>query len=234
MSKKMNMPNRDLLIGMVVIVVIVLGYFAWEERGSSVSPAISPIASSTAITVSASTTAPSSSGPGYTIKPVTAPTAPDYAAPLVFTIMLPDDQKASLQSEYATDVAALKKNNIDFNMWIDLGDTRKEAGDYMDAAADWQYASVLYPANIVSYANLGDLYTNFLHNYPKAVVAYKQAIKNDPSQIYLYEDLYQLYTTQYPQPASVIEAMLQAGIAANPKAIELQTTLSQYQNLAGH
>jgi tetratricopeptide (TPR) repeat protein len=231
--------KRNEIIAIIIIVAAVLiaiAYF-FSHTSSPSAPAgtasstatsatsTSAVSSSTMVTV---TSAPSSAG--YTIKLLPAgkaPTAPDYKAPLTFSASVPADQQASMQAQFMQVQAALAQNNQDFNAWIELGDLHKEAGDYDGAAADWQYMSALYPSNIVSNANLADLYTNYLMNYPKAAAAYKAAIANNPTEVYLYQDLFSLYTNQYPQPTTTIEALLNQGLSANPSAAELKVDLTK-------
>jgi tetratricopeptide (TPR) repeat protein len=231
----MTQQTKNILISIIVLVIIILlGYFVWKERTSSAPSS----ASSTSIDLNISTsTLATSTNSGYTITPVIIPTsstvaAPNFKAPLTFSasLGLTADEEASMQSQFAQVQATLAKTPTDFNTLIQLGDLRKEAGDYAGAAADWQYVSTIYPANVISFANLADLYTNFLPNYPKAATEYKQAIKNDPTRADLYIDLFQLYTNKYPQSAATAEAVLQQGIAANPNAADLKAALSAYES----
>jgi len=230
----MNTQNKNILIGIVVLIIVVLlGYFAWKERGTNGSTvAATSTVSTTTVTVASSTSS------GYTITPVALPTsgtpvAPNFKAPLVFSSSVSASDQASLQSEFAQAQAAIASNPVDLDAIIALGNVRKEAGDYAGAAADWQYVSEMSPTNPVSFANLADLYTNFLPDYPKAAAAYKQQIANDPTDIYIYEDLFQLYTIKYPQGSSDPSVILKQGIAANPKAINLQVDLARYYKAKG-
>jgi tetratricopeptide (TPR) repeat protein len=222
------MTSKHIGIGIVILVVLgVLGYLVVRERQGNVPP--STATSTTPITISTTTR----SSPGYTVKvfssPATKATAPDYTAPLSCASSVPAEVCASDESQLVQAQATIKADPTDFNAWIALGDARDQAGDYTGAEADWQYMSALYPTNTVSFANLGDLYQNYLHEYPRAVAAYKQEIINDPKLPYIYMNMYQLYAGEYPQSSSVITALLQKGIAANPTATELQATLSAYQ-----
>ena len=161
------------------------------------------------------------------------PVAPSFKTPLDFTPDVSADEQASLQSQFATVQSTLTSNAKDFDAWIALGNLRKQAGDYVGAAADWKYALAIYPQNVVSNANLADLYTNYLHDYPKAAAAYKAQIAIDPTDVYIYQNLFQLYTSQFPQPSATIIAMLKQGIAANPKDISLMSTLAGYYKSTG-
>ncbi len=237
--------KRNQIIGGIIIVAIILigiAYYFSKQPASPGTPSntatsTTTSATSTTVKTSASPAASisvtsASSNAGYTIHVVSAgnaPAAPDFKAALVFTSGISTDLQSSIQTQFTQAQAVLKSDSKNFNAWITLGDARKEAGDYAGAAADWQYALALYPSNVVSNANLADLYTNYLHKYPQAAAAYKAAIANNPTQVYLYQDLFSLYTNQYPQSTTTIIALLKQGLAANPNAAELKADLAKYQ-----
>ena len=237
--------RRNEIIAIIIIAAIVLIGIIYFFSHISSSNTLSNIASSTATgatTTSATssttsiTVASVSSTTGYTIKIVPvgkAPAAPDYKASLACSAGIAADVCSSTQAQFSVAQAAIKTNPTDFNAWIALGVYREEAGDYVGAAVDWQYMSALYPNNIVSNANLADLYTNYLKDYPKAAAAYKAAIANNPTQVYLYQDLFQLYTVQYPQTSTIVVSILKQGITTNPKATELMVTLARYYKSTG-
>ena len=234
--------NRNRIIATIIVTAAVLCGLAdlFSRTAPAAAPVTTPGATSTSqaatttvigggITV---TTGTSTSGGGYTIKmvnPGKAPVAPDYMAPVTYDPTLTADERASFASGIAQAQALIAKDKQSFDAWIQLGDMRKEAGDYANAALDWQYMTALYPTNVVSNANLADLYTNYLHDYPKAAAAYKAAIANDPKQVYLYTDLVSLYANQYPQPSSTIVALIKQGLAVNPASPELKAALAKYQ-----
>jgi tetratricopeptide (TPR) repeat protein len=236
--------RNQIIAGIIIVAIVLIGIAYYFSKTSPQIPLSTP-ATSTSETSSESLSTTTSAGTvtisgakasssGYTITPIyaggsgAASVAPSYKTPLVFTDpTITPDLQASMQVQFAATQALIGKTPTDFNSWIELGDLRKEAGDYTGAAADWQYMSALYPTNIVSNANLGDLYANYLKDYPKAAAAFKSQIANDPTDTYIYDDLFQLYTNQYPQPTAVITAMLKAGIAANPNAVELKADLAK-------
>jgi tetratricopeptide (TPR) repeat protein len=202
----MNRTNRNILIGVVVVIIVaVLGYFAWKEGGST-APAISGLSSatSTPVTINVSTSTAATSTSGYTVTPVTipkatAPVAPSITSPLTFSasLGLTSDQEASLETQFAQVQEVLAKTPADFNAWIALGDTRKEAGDYAGAAADWKYVTELYPNDPTAFANLGDLYGTYLNQPSQGIAFYKQAIKLDPTkEETFYQNLAQIYISE--------------------------------------
>ncbi len=137
-----------------------------------------------------------------------------------------------LQGEIKEFAANLKKTPTSFQDWIDLGLAYKQLGDYEGAKGAWEYVSLLYPENIVSFGNLGDLYANFLKDYAKAEARYRTAIKNKPNDVYLYGNLFDLYKV-YKQGAGNGEAVLKDGIAKNSNELSLPIMLARYYRDAG-
>lgn len=110
------------------------------------------------------------------------------------------------------------------------GDAKYRAGDYAGARAEWEYVSRTWPANMYSFISLAQLYEKQLKDYGKAELNYLAAIKNAPSQYSsgLYRDLFFLYANLYKQDSGNAESTLKAGIAANPRAVDLSVLLAQY------
>lgn len=155
--------------------------------------------------------------------------APDYTRALIFSV---STNESLTRSQFATAQAAIKANKYDFDGWVLLGAMRKQAGDYKGAETDWQYVSKLYPANPVSFANLADLYHFFLKDYSKAAAAYEQAIKNNPKQVYLFENFY-LLSNEYPAAGSKVVTAFSAAIKQHPEVPHLQLWLARYYKSVG-
>ncbi len=144
------------------------------------------------------------------------------------------DQTMVIQTEadIQTSVTNLEKNNTSYSDWIHLGDDRKLLGDYVGASQAWEYAGLLYPLNLISFNNLGDLYSNFLHDSAKAETEYQIAIKNDPTNPGSYHSLYNLYIQDKNNTAAV--SLLKQGIQAIPGSFEFQVMLARYYRDAGN
>jgi hypothetical protein len=161
--------------------------------------------------------------------------APSYVKPLVFSESITSDIKTALTAQFTENQKILAKNKFDFNAWIDLGMLRKLAGDYQGAKEIWEYVGKVWPQNTLSFANLGDLYQNFLHDYAKADASYKLALKNNPSDATLYRALFDLYSnTTYKPTATAAVDILTAGVAKNPAALDLHVLLARYYVKAGN
>jgi tetratricopeptide (TPR) repeat protein len=225
----MNKLIRPIGITIVVVVLLIIGILALRNYRNP-----QPAEGNTPTSVQATTTVATSTAPeaGYTVTPVIAPKRPNASAALSFMASVSESQRSSMQNQFIQIQDALKTSPNDFNAWIALGGLRKTAGDYAGAATDWEYVSKIYPTNVVSFANLADLYSHYAPNDSKAASAYAQAIKNNPRQIYLYDDFYQLYSG-YPAAGTSLATALKTGIKANPKESHLQVLLARYYKSIG-
>ena len=229
----MTQTTKNILIGIVaLIVILVLGYFAWKERQTAM-PATSTTSTSTGaatIVVGTSTTNAS----GYTITPIYATStltlqAPNYKTPLTFSSNLNANQQAAYQSQFTVVQTTLASNSTDYSSWLELGILREDTGDYQGAAVDWKYVTKLYPSDPTAYANLGDLYANYLKQPAQGETYYKQAIALDPTkEETFYQNLAQIYIAQ--GDTADAKATLQQGINAKVTGYQnLQTELNSMQ-----
>ncbi|HTR18435.1 MAG TPA: hypothetical protein VMH91_00425 [Candidatus Paceibacterota bacterium] len=233
----MNSETRSPYIigGLVVIALVALvAYLSLRGNSNSGNPAQSSATSTT--TSSTSTTV---SNLGYTITqvPISNPApakAPSYNGAIACPSTMSQEQCLSIQSRDATIIAALNADVTDAPAWIELGTLREETGDYAGAAAAWNYVIALYPNKSSGYYNLGDLYLNYVRDYPKAEANYLLALKYAPQDTSIYVDLFTLYTTtSYKPTATSAEDILKQGITANPKAVNLQVLLARYYRTLG-
>jgi tetratricopeptide (TPR) repeat protein len=232
----MNTQTRNVLITVIVLIVIgVLGYFAWKER------AVNGNSSAATSTVSMSTsTLPvaSSTDPGYTIKvlPISGqtPATPAYKNALVCASTIPADQCTQFQTLAASYAAQITKSPTEASAWINLGTVRESAGDYAGAIAAWNYVAALYPTTPTAFDNLGEVYLDYVHDYAKASSNFLTAIKLNPKDTGAYRNLFTLYsTTSYKPTAAAAEDILKQGISANTTAVDLQVLLARYYKSAG-
>lgn len=233
------MQRNQIAVIAVLIVLVGLGYyFTYNKPTSSDVPANSNATTSPATTTESNiadgTVGITASGGGYTIKTVPSknnpPKAPDYNAPLVFSASsgLTAEQQATLQARASELRAQLAKNTFDYDAWLALGAVFKTAGDYAGAAKIWAYISLNWPTDAVALGNLGDLYMNFVKDYPKADANYRAAIQRDPRSTNAYRSLFQLYSGMYTTHASAAEDILKKGIQNNPEMLDFYVLLARY------
>jgi tetratricopeptide (TPR) repeat protein len=156
------------------------------------------------------------------------PPAPDTKRKVSYSKDLSPEVQKIYAEKIAASAADIKENPYSLEAWIGLGLNYKQAGDYAAARDAWEYASLLSPGNVVSFTNLGDLYHYYLKEYPKSEQNYRQAIKNDPTYVLSYVGLHELYRYSYGVLTTKAADILKEGIKANPKNIDLYTTLAAY------
>jgi tetratricopeptide (TPR) repeat protein len=235
-SSAMQTQSRTwIIIGIIVLLLIAGAVFLFNRPNGS-TPHVTNNATSTGNTTATSSNATATSTGGYTVEKIEIdkiPPAPSFSAPLKCSSSVSADVCANLKIKAAADAAVLAKDPTDSMAWINLGTVRKIAGDYIGAETAWKYVSTVYPKNSISYANLGDLYMNFLHKYPEAEVNYLRQIANKPGDLNAYETLFTLYTTLYLQNTASAENILKKGITTNPTATNLQVLLARYYKSHG-
>lgn len=226
-------------VGAIVLLVIAVYFVFHKVVGEEGMNATSTATSSAVIDDAALATLSAGGtvkGNGYTITATHAKSAiapPDFNKPLAFTTDLTADARAILQAKWQIAIDALKKDPYDPETWIALGALRKIAGDYASAASAWEYASLLSPKNSISFNNLGDLYMNYLHNYPLAEKSYLTAISNQTTSPSFFASLATMYENFYKKGTGLDEDILIKGIKANPKSIDLQVLLARLYTREG-
>jgi len=227
----MNTSATRMYLAIALLVALVIGAVALTHHSSTEQSSTSNTPTEATTSAMATTTTNTDT---LTITAQPSAHAPKATTPLVFSAQVSPQVQASIKKSFEAAQASIAKNPLDLESWIALGVARKQAGDYQGAILDWQYVSAASPSNVVSFHNLGDLYQNYLHDYPKAVAAFKQAIVNNPKDIDAYKALFTIYTSaSYQAPQGAAEAILKEGIAKNPKAYDLQVLLARYYRSLG-
>lgn len=188
------------IIGAVIVIGAIIGaYFFFRSPKNPIptdtnTPGTSLIATTTTATSGVKV---ETVGTGnYTIVQVPANegrepalVAPSLNRPIVFSATLSSDEKATYSQKITEVKATLQKNPNDLASWIQLGLYLKAVGDYDGAILMWKYVSEAAQSDFVSFGNLGNLYAYQLKDMVSAEKYYNQAIKNAPTQIYLYVQL---------------------------------------------
>ena len=183
---------------LAIIVIAILAVIAFMLH----KPAPAPAGGSTATTISApaatttKTTAKSTTTVKGGIITVTGGTLQGGAS------------QATVDQEYAL---------------LQQGQDKKNAGDYRGAAAIWESVALSNTfVSFIAYANLGDLYMNFIMDYPQTEVDLKQVISLKPDYIDAYRNLYMLYTAYgYKVGTSAAADILAQGLKNNPNSPDL-------------
>lgn len=231
------MQNKTVLWLFVGVVALVLfGFFVRRESTlpAATTPPMATTTNATSTSATASTTT-TDLGNGITvtgpagsrvvITPVstniTVAKAPDLSHVVTYSADLPPDAVTAISKNIASDTASLKQNPAQGDVWLQLAVYYKIAGDYHAAEAVWLYMTKAAPTNAVAFGDLGDLYQNFLKDYPKAESNYLQAVQLDPKNIDLYRNLYTLYKYQYKTGTTAAADILVRGLKSNPNNPDL-------------
>ena len=111
--------------------------------------------------------------------------------------------------------------------WLQTATLKKAIEDYEGARDIWVYVTIARPHEATAFLNMGDLYTNYLKDYPKAEKNYEGAIKADPKNVMGYLGLSDLYIFFYKEKTEQAEQVLKQGIAANPSDVNLTKALAR-------
>ena len=142
--------------------------------------------------------------------------APSLTTPIIISATLSPEAQNILRTKEETLIAALKKDPTNGDLWLDLGIDRKIGGDYAGAALVWEYVAKTATPAYIAYGNLGGLYMDYLKDYPKAEINFKQAIALSPETIDYYRQLYTLYKYAYKTNTTAAADILAQGLKANP------------------
>lgn len=134
-------------------------------------------------------------------------------------------QKEQLYSTLKIHAAAVKKDPTYFNGWIQVGMLKKTIGDFEGARDVWEYAGLIEPLNSLSFANLGELYWRYLHDFPKAERNLKISIKHKSNDFQTYITLSDLYYYSYVEKADQADKVLLDGIDANSNDLSVKINL---------
>lgn len=206
-----------------------------REPAGSVATSTSGLASSTLNLVGMHNVSGVTGTGDFTVEvvPQNLPPAPDFRTPIAFSSDIAEDVRTQIQATADTLIGRISNDSADLLSWIDLGMMHKIGGDYKGAEVLWIYVSKAAPANSIAFQNLGDLYQNFLKDYPKAESNFLTAIKITPNDPNPYRALFSLYTSVHKVGTSAAENILKQGIQANPQSIDLQVILARYYKSVG-
>ncbi len=168
--------------------------------------------------------------PASDIPAQSEPDPNDYFTLTIVSDDLTEDEITSYQQRFSEVVIEIQTTPDFVNPWFELGQIKKNVGDFRGAEAAWLNANEIRPNNSTSYGNLADLYTNFLVDYDKALVAYEHAIQNSQDEflnVQFYRRLYEFYLYNLKDLGQA-EAVLLQGIEDNSASSELPILLAQF------
>lgn len=119
-----------------------------------------------------------------------------------------------------------------YNEWMQVGILKKTIGDFEGARDAWEFVGVLWPDGAVSFANLGELYWRYLHDYPKAEKNFRISIKNKPDPL-TYISLADLYQYSYKEKYESADDVLLEGLKVEVRDLNLMKHLAYIYSLRG-
>lgn len=144
---------------------------------------------------------------------------------VVYTVKKPKGVEVTVSG---SDISAGEVNGL-----IQSGILKQNKGDYKGAEKDWLAAQQMSPNNLVPYNNLGNLYHYYLKDFPRAETNLLKVIELDPGYISGYRNLLDLYRYSYQQNTTKAVDIIQQGLKANPKNIDLFVLLASYYQEKG-
>ncbi len=177
MMANMTLVQRNLLIGLGVVVLGAAAVYYSATRPVSPTNVITDPNASTTIRVLPNGTIVAPEGVSVEEVKDSLPPAPNYRKSIAYDTQESAEVRAALEAQRGRYVAVLNKNPLDFNAWMNLAITYKAGGDFTATEAIWIYVTKVWPDSPIAYRNLADLYTNFLKDPAKAKVYSDQAAK---------------------------------------------------------
>lgn len=227
--------------GAIIAVVIIAGaLFIFTHKAAAPGPAATISTSISTSTNGAGTTTLKTGNKAASVPvqatitqssaPVSGAVTPSLNQPVTYSAALAPDAAATIKADITALRASLKANPAQSDKWLQLTFYYKAGGDYALAEQVWLYMTKAAPTSFVAFADLGDLYNNFLVNYPKAEANYLQAIRLKPDDISNYVNLSMMYKYQYKTNTSAASDIVAQGLKANPNNPTLLQLQAQYKN----
>ncbi len=192
------MTNRKKLIIFIAIFVVVVGFSGWfiyRDLRKSNQQEPTPIKNQPASTYDVESEAVKNS---VINTEEIKKQMPNLDREIIIKENLSEESKNRAISEIKIITATLKADYDKLAEWLTLGIWRKTIGDYEGAVEAWKFATILRPKDPVAFHNLGDLYSQYLPDFPKAEKYYLSAIEKDTGHNpFFFIKLYEFYRYYY-------------------------------------
>ncbi|PWB38397.1 MAG: hypothetical protein C3F02_03520 [Parcubacteria group bacterium] len=107
------------------------------------------------------------------------------------------------------------RDKVDYNnydIWLDIGNSKQALNDSAGAVEAWEYAIVLDSKISMAYANLANYYKSFARQYDKADYYYNIVINKDNTGYFFdYEGYADLYINYLPKDPYKVESIMLVG-----------------------
>lgn len=153
---------------------------------------------------------------------------PDLDREIIIKGIVNEEIKNTAIKKIKEITAQLKENYDRREEWLNLGIWRKTLGDYEGAEQAWKFVTLIRPNDPVAFHNLGDLYSQYLVDFPKAEKNYLTAIEKDSKTAFYYIKLYEFYRYFVKKP-DLAENILVQGIKQATEKSTLKAILEAYR-----
>lgn len=225
----MRFVNKKVLSTSVIVVAVVaaiIGAHFLAQKKNSLPDAIEnpiPLAPSS----------PESAFPSAG-KPVVAIFPPEYSGEPIEEIhgdgvekQFPPEMVKRYQDELAKLSKDLKAHPDNLDGWLRAGVLKKFFNDYQGARDLWEYASLVFPTNSISFLNLGNLYMLYLKDFPKSEENFKASNQNEPQEG-TYLALADLYAVFWKEKEGRVVKVLAEGISKLGEKLNFYLYLAKF------
>ncbi len=220
------METKKNFIIFAIIFIFVAGFGGWyiyhDLKGPDLAEVAPPPVGGGA-TSAINTSPPSNISPEEIKKRM-----PDLDKEIVVKGDISEETKNTAIKEIKEIIAQLKTDYDRREEWLNLGIWRKTLGDYEGAKEAWEFVTLIRPTDAVAFHNLGDLYSQYLIDFPKAEQYYLTAIAKEPGTPFYYMKLHEFYR-YFVKKLDLAENILAQGIKATNGDSALKDMLEAYQ-----
>ena len=218
------MKNKKLIIGVAVFAVItgLSGWYIYRDLKHAKEVGLPSVTEGSPTSFKEQTTATNTS---FVNTEEIKKQMPDLNRKIVVIENLSTEVRLKAINDIGATVAVLKEDYDRREEWLNLGLVYKLIGDYERAREAWEFTTIIRPDDPVAYHNLGDLYSQYLSDFPKAEKNYLTAIEKDTThQVFFYVKLYEFYLYYYKKPDLAEKTLVQA-LQTNPNDVYLKSLL---------
>lgn len=158
---------------------------------------------------------------------------PDLDREIIIKGNINEEAKNTAIEKIKEITAQLKEDYDRREEWLNLGIWRKTLGDYEGTEQAWKFVTLIRPNDPVAYHNLGDLYSQFLIDFPKAEKYYLLAIEKGPTTDFFYIKLHEFYRYFIKRP-DLAENILVQGIKQATEKLTIEAILEAYRKEKGN